>query len=225
MNLLHQHGIKYKVIGVVTRETLRHPLEFYNFFFDRRQQLSGFHFNILAEGNSPNPNLAYSTEDRSAYYSFYRRILQLSREKHHAAHDFQVLNFSQGLARILGSRRAGAPRYFEEASAPLKALNLDVRGNVTTFYAGLSTDVLPDLYGDGEGFSLGNIHRMSLEDMIRSEKLRRMMQDFTRSTVACEASCEYFTVCSGGFDILKRRSSGTFDACETVECLIHVKKP
>jgi uncharacterized protein len=223
MDLLHKNGIKYKIIAVVTRDTLRQPEAFYNFFCDRREHLSGFHFNILADGNSSNPNLAYSADDRSAYYTFYRRILELNRETHDAGHEFDILNLSQGVARILASRGAGAPRFFEDASAPLKALNLDARGNVTTFYAGLSVDSLRDVYGDGEGLSLGNISAMSFEEMIRSEKLQRMMQDFALSTRACEASCEYFSVCSGGFDILKRQSLGTFEACETVECLIHVK--
>jgi uncharacterized protein len=220
MDLLHKNGIKYKVIAVVTRNTLRQPGEFYDFFFGRREQLSGFHFNILAEGNSSDPNLAYSAEDRTAYYLFYRRILELNRK---AGREFEVLNFSQAVARIVSSKGAGSARFFEEASAPLKALNLDVRGNVTTFYAGLSIDTLHDLYGDGKGLSLGNIFEVSFEDMIRSEKLRRIMQDFTLSARACETSCEYFSVCSGGFDILKKQKLGTFEAGETVECVIHVK--
>jgi uncharacterized protein len=220
MDLLHKNGIKFKVIAVVTRHTLRQPGEFYDFFFCRREQLSGFHFNILAEGNSSDPNLAYSADDRSAYYLFYRRILELNRE---AGGEFEVLNFSQAVARIVSSKGAASSKFFEEASAPLKALNLDVRGNVTTFYAGLSIETLPDLYGDGKGLSLGNIFEASFEDMIRSEKLRRIMQDFMLSARACKASCEYFAVCSGGFDILKKQKLGTFEAGETVECVIHVK--
>ncbi|MGC2193352.1 MAG: radical SAM protein [Terriglobales bacterium] len=223
MDLLHRHGITYKIIGVVTRKTLRQPDAFYKFFFDRREHLSGFHFNILAEGKSSDPDLAYSRDDRELYYSFYRRILELNRETHNAGHEFEILNFSQGTARIVASNRAGEPGFFEEASAPLKSLNVDAHGNVTTFYAGLSIDVLRDAYGDGKGLSLGNIFEMSLEDMARSTKLQRIMQDFALSKRACKASCEYFSVCSGGFDILKKQSLGTFEASETVECLIHVK--
>ena len=84
MDLLHRNGIKYKIIAVVTRKTLSRPEAFYKFFFDRREQLSGFHFNILAEGNSSDPALAYSAADRSAYYSFYRRILELNRQTNEA---------------------------------------------------------------------------------------------------------------------------------------------
>jgi len=223
MDLLSRSGIKYKIIAVVTRKTLRRPEAFYKFFFERREHLSGFHFNVLADGRSPDPDLAYSADDRLAYYSFYRRLLDLSRETHNAGDEFEILNFSHGTARILASKDAGGPMCFDEASAPLKSLNVDSRGNVTAFYAGLSIDVLRDEYGDGKGLSLGNIFEMPFEDMARSKKLQRIMEDFAISRRSCEASCEYFSVCSGGFEISKKQRFGTFEAAETVECLIHVK--
>jgi uncharacterized protein len=223
MDLLHRNGIKYKLIAVITRQTLRQPEQFYRFFFERREQLSGFHFNVLADGKSPHPDLAYSADDRTAYYSFYRRLLALSHAVHDHNQPFNILNFTQATARILASKDTPGPSFFEQSTAPLKALNVDARGNVTTFYAGLSTDTLRDLYGDGVGLSLGNIFETSFEDMIGSEKLRRMIQDFALSKRACEMSCEYFSVCPGGFDLLKRQSLGSFDSCETTECLIHVK--
>jgi uncharacterized protein len=220
MDLLHSNDIKYKLIAVVNRQTLREPERFYKFFFERREQLSGFHFNVLADGNSPHPDLAYAADDRTAYYSFYRRLLALSRASHEP---FEILNFTQGTARILASKDPRARSFFEQATTPLKSLSVDARGNITTFYAGLSPDTLRDLYGDGMGLSLGNIFETPLEEMAGSEKLQRMMHDFARSKRACETSCEYFSVCPGGFDLLKKQSLGSFDSSETVECLIHVK--
>lgn len=222
MDLLQHYGIKYKLIAVVTSQTLGQPEEFYNFFFDQRERISGFHFNILAEGTSSNPALSYHTTDRMAYYNFYRRMLDLNRVSHGTGYHFEILNFSQGTARIIAPKSAESPTYFDQSSAPLRSLNIDALGNVTTFYAGLSIDTLRDVYGDGNGFSLGNIFEMPFEAMVRSDKLQRIMNDFALSRRFCE-SCEYFTVCSGGFDILKRQSLGTFAASETVECVIHVK--
>ncbi len=154
---------------------------------------------------------------------FYRRLLELSRASHDRGQPFEILNISQGAARIFASKIADAPSFFEQASAPLKSLNLDTRGNVTTFYAGLSTETLADLYGDGAGLSLGNIFEMTLEEMAASPKLERIMRDFATSKRACERSCEYFSVCSGGFDLLKHQTPLGFDTSENVECLIHVK--
>jgi len=223
MDLLAKYGIKYKIIAVVTRKTLLDPEAFYNFFFDRRRQLSGFHFNVLAEGASSDIDLAYSAEDRSAYYSFYRRLLELNQAKRDSGAEFEILNFSQGVARLLATNTPGAPIAFDESTAPLKSLSVDAKGNVTTFYAGLSIDVLRDEYGDGKGLSLGNIFEMSLDDMARSHKLQRMMKDFALSRRACEAACQYFSVCTGGFEIVKKKSLGSFDVAETPECVIHVK--
>jgi len=223
MDLLHRNGIKYKLIAVITRQTLRQPEQFFKFFFERREQLTGFHFNVLADGNSAYPDLAYSADARAAYYSFYRRLLSLSRVAYDHNQPFNILNFTQATARILTSRDTSGPSFFEQATAPLKSLNVDARGNITTFYAGLAIDTLRDLYGDGMGLSLGNIFETSFEDMIASEKLQRMIQDFALSKRACEMSCEYFSVCPGGFDLLKKQFLGSFDSCETTECLIHVK--
>lgn len=223
MDLLQQHGIKYNVIAVVTAETLAQPDDFFHFFLDRRAHLSGFHFNILANASSDVAGLSYSRDDRAPYYEFFRRLLRLVQEAADRGAKFKIRNFSQALARIVASQGAHAPRYVEEASAPLRSISMDAFGNVTTFYAGLGVETFPDLYGDGEGFSLGNIRDMAFEDMISSEKLQRMIQDFARSTRFCETSCEYFSVCSGGFEITKRSQHGTFDAGETAECAIHVK--
>ena len=223
MDLLHEHGIRYKIIAVVTRQTLREPERFYEFFFNRREQLSGFHFNILADGNSADWDLSYSAKDQAAYRSFYRRMLQLNQASRDEGHSFSILNFEQGIARILAGKSASALSFVEQASAPLRSINLDASGNVTTFYAGLSVNLLPGEYGDGQGLSLGNVLTMSLDEMFRSDKLQRIMSDFARSTRACRESCEYFSVCPGGFEILKKQAHGTFEASETNECLIHVK--
>jgi uncharacterized protein len=224
MDLLQEHGIQYKIIAVVTTRALERPDDFYQFFFKRRKYLSGFHFNILAQAKGNTSELSYSYSDRAVYHAFFRRLLTLNQASLQAGENFTVLNFSQCLARIMAADTKGSsPSFVEDTSAPLKALNVDSRGNVTTFYAGIGIETLPDLYGDGKGFSLGNILDVSLEEMTRSEKLRQMIEDFSVSTRACKDSCEYFSVCSGGFEITKRQSLGTFQGCETAECVIHVK--
>ncbi|MBC7947117.1 MAG: hypothetical protein H7Y42_04500 [Chitinophagaceae bacterium] len=220
MDPLNSNGIKYKLIAVVNRQTLREPERFYRFFFERREQLSGFHFNILADSNSSHPDLSYSKDDRTMYYSFYSRLLEICRT---SIEPFEILNFTQGAARILAPKKEPGHSFFEQATAPFGALNVDTSGNITTFYAGLSVDTLRDLYGDGLGLSLGNIFDIPLTEMTKSKKLKRMMKDFDLSKRACQKSCEYFSVCPGGFDILKKQALGSFESSETVECVIHVK--
>lgn len=223
MDLLQENGIRYKIIAVATQKTLSNPDAFFDFFFARRRFLTGFHFNILAQSSLDDTDLSYSADDRAAYYGFFRRLLRLCHDASAAGQDFKILNFSQGLARILAAQDRSAPDYFRETSAPLKSLSVDARGNVTTFYAGMGMDVLQDLYGDGRGLSIGNILQVSFEDMVRSDKLRRIIRDFEISTESCRRSCEYFAVCPGGYEVTKKQMLGTFDASETTECIVHVK--
>ena len=226
MDLLERYGIPYRIIAVVTGRTLRDPDAFFQFFYERRQHLAGFHFNILADGESSIPDLSYTPKDRDSYYTFYRALLSQVHERF--AEDgvyFDILNFSQCMHRIVSAdcTDPGAATHFEESSAPLQSLTVDAAGNVTTFYAGLSVEELPDQYGDGRGLSIGNILDTTLEDMLRSEKLGRIVSDFASSRSACASSCEYFPVCPGGYELTKLKHLGTYDATETAECLITVK--
>jgi uncharacterized protein len=223
MEFLRKNGIKYKIIAVVTRQALLEPDAFYYYFVARRHELSGFHFNIVAESDLGKSDLRYTIEDRQLYHSFYRRLLELTHKSSGDGIRFEILNFTHGIERIMGSRPSASRAYFEEASAPLRTITLDTRGYVTTFHAGLGIEVLNNLYGDGLGFAMGNIMDASIEQMACSDKLQRMMRDFEVSARTCKASCECASVCPGGFETIKRQTLGTFDSGETTECVIHVK--
>ena len=177
MDLLQKNGIKFKVIAVVTRQTLREPESFYKFFLDRHEQLAGFHFNVLADGRSSHFSLSYSKDDRSAYYAFYRRLLALDREARNKVKGFSILNFSPGARAHLRLPKTERTALLRCRQRPPKGSQFGCAGNVTTCYAGLAIDVLPGIYGDGKGLSLGNILETSLEAMARSEKLQRILND------------------------------------------------
>lgn len=219
MDLLARRGIHYNAIAVVTEWTLADPEAFFDFFVQRQHQMRGFHFNILAEGDGRGADLSYSAADRDRYYRFYRRLLDLCRNHAHGGGEFAIKNFVHALDRIL----SGDGTHVEACTAPLKSVNVDALGNVTTFYAGLAPETEADRYGDGRGLALGNILEKSLVEMVRSPKLARICADFAASRAACRAECSYHMVCSGGFELTKLARYGRFDASETPECVIHVK--
>lgn len=222
MRLLSEIGIRFKVIAVVTDDTLADPEGFLDFFWDWRGALSGFHFNVLASGDAAGPGgPGYCEHDRDRYYGFYRTLIRLLRERRAAETGFAVQNFTQALGRILAP--PGAAPHCVESTAPLKSLNLDAHGTVTTFYAGLAPEAFADQYGDGRGFALGNLGEAPLETLLASEKLGRMLDDFAASDAACAAACAYHSLCSGGFELTKLARHGRFDADETPECVVHVK--
>lgn len=224
MQRLAEIDIKFKVIAVVTEATLQDPEAFFDFFWKWRDTLSGFHFNILASGEGvDDAQLTYTSSDRDKYYDFYRRLIELSRNHNAIENGFLIQNFTAVLSRALATAAPNDTSYFEQSSAPLKSLNIDARGNVTTFYAGLAPEAYPDQYGDGQGFSLGNLQDTPFAQLIRSPKLPRAMEDFATSRKTCAADCAYFNMCTGGFELTKLDRFGRFDVSETPECVIHVK--
>lgn len=225
MEMLEQRGILYNAIAVVTRATLADPDSFFDFFYQRRKGLTDFHFNVLASPLGAEDGLSYDKNDRGTYYDFYRRIMELSAEKQAAGDGLPIRNFSHALDRIASHGLAGAPVYIEESTAPLRSLNMDTQGNLTTFYAGLDPSTGHHRYGDGAGFSLGNISGQALSTMLSSPKLAAMLKDFERCHRACKRSCEYHAVCPGGFELaqLQANDEAAEFVPETVECLIHVK--
>jgi uncharacterized protein len=223
MDLFASRGIKYRLIAVVTPDSLSYPEEFIEFFYARRDQINGFHFNFLSEVNSGKSTLHYDDHAIQSHYKFVRKVLEYLRAKHEVENPFKVRNFSQFYAKMFAPENLRGGNTGNETSFPFRTLNIDIDGNVTTFHAGLYVDVLKDIYGDGFGLGIGNILINTLEEMASSPKLDLMIGDFKSSQSACERECEYASLCAGGYEIAKVKHFGTFDAAETPECRLHVK--
>ncbi|WP_159462968.1 radical SAM protein [Caballeronia telluris] len=225
MNALDARGIKYNVIAVVTRKTMADPQSFLEFFHARRASLADFHFNVLASPVAGMDDLTYAETDRAAFQRFYRRVFDWWEEKRLEGSALPIRNVSQTLERIATVGRADAPSFISETSAPLRSLNMDTKGNVTTFYAGLDIATQADRYGDGNGLALGNIQQTALAQMLQSTKLTVMLGDFARSHHRCAQTCDYYAVCPGGFELIQwlDQAGSHCDAPETTECIIHVK--
>ena len=221
MERLKENQIKFKVIAVVTEATFRDPDGFFDFFLEWSDSLSGFHFNILADGSlSANPDLNYTRDDRKEYYSFYRHMLRLANDAAQSSSGFRIQNFTQALSRIVNEERDDL---VAGASQPIRTLNVDAHGHVTTFYAGLDRSAFPNQYGDGIGLSLGQIGQSSLPKMMSSRKIVQIHSDFKRSQDNCRTECHYYGLCPGGFELAQLSEHGEFDGGETTECKIIVK--
>jgi len=205
MSKLRDNHIEFKVIAVVSDVTMQDPDGFFDFFVDWFDSLSGFHFNILADGSSAaNPKLNYNRSDSTAYYRFYRHLLHRTREL--ASSGFAFQNFTQAIDRL----QEDTVSQVEQASQPARTINVDAEGTVTTFYAGLDRSTFPEQYGDGLGLSLGNINR-------------QIQSDFKACQNGCNKHCAYFKLCPGGFELSQLSEQGSFYGGETKECKIIVK--
>ena len=136
---------------------------------------------------------------------------------------FSIRNFAHVYKKMFGPPELQQQLSARALSRPLKTLNVEVGGAVTTFYAGLTSREHRDLHGDGAGLVIGNVLRQPLDEIAASPKLRRIARDFEVSHRACEVGCDYFDLCSGGFNLMKYARFGVFDVTETPECVIHTK--
>ena len=121
------------------------------------------------------------------------------------------------------------PRVFRPAGTPFRnvqtepfgMLNVDCRGNVSTFSPELLGLKRPE-YAD---FIIGNVHAETLDGMRRSAALAAMSRDIAAGVEACSESCEYFSVCGGGAPVNKLFENGSFASGRTSFCDLTQKVP
>jgi uncharacterized protein len=216
-------GIPFNMIAVVPPSALDHPDELFDFFYRYREHLTDFHFNFMDAPMGSLKDFTVGQEERRRYYGFLSRLLQRLSECDHPNPAFRIRNFTHMYQKLFGSPEVQQQLSARSMSRPLKTLNVEVNGDVTTFYAGITSHEHKDLYGDGAGLVIGNVLKQPLDEIAQSPKLQRIAQDFETSHRACEAGCDYFDLCSGGFNLIKQARYGTFEATETPECTIHTK--
>ncbi|MGB1261362.1 MAG: radical SAM protein [Cognaticolwellia sp.] len=220
MYALEARGIPYNLIAVVNKKTMTNPKNFFDYFLRQRKVVTDFHFNILASPINTAEELNYSAEDRQLYYSFYRKMFSFWTENESAGKYLPIRNFTQTLQRLAAYEDpTNDTDFLKESSAPLKSLNMDAKGNITTFYAGLDIGTEIHRYGDGQGLGLGNIQTKTLAEMLSSAKLAKIMSEFSECHKNCASECDYYSVCPGGFELLQLSQN----KIETTECVIHVK--
>ena len=224
MKMLGDAGIDFDITAVISPDGLDHPDEFISYFEPFSDSIREFHFNLHDE-------FFISPEDTDlieSYASRYQRFLTRLLETMSAPGRRypKIRNFSSFYNRLFVPE-TDRPHYDARSMcAPFKTISIEMNGDVTTFYAGLTLDEcrdLKDLYDDDRGFVIGNILKQNLEEIANSAKLGMIERDFDTSHSACERSCEYYDVCSGGYNLIKYRRFGSFDSTETPECKVHVK--
>jgi uncharacterized protein len=202
VSLLHARGLPFSVIAVVSNDTLDHADEFYSFFRDAGIRSLGLNVEEI-EGVHLGSTLEYQgAEER--YRAFLERLSYLCRQ--HPS--VRIREFT--IAELLLSGQPPA----QSQTVPFRVLNVDYKGNFSTFSPELLDARSPE-YGD---FLLGNVLEDELQDALSSYKLGRIYRDITAGINSCAATCEYFAVCGGGTPGNKLFEHGTFSVTETMHC-------
>jgi uncharacterized protein len=104
---------------------------------------------------------------------------------------------------------------------PLAMLNVDCRGNVSTF----SPELLGMKDANYADFLIGNVNTDSFDQMRNSPALGAMQRDIAAGVAACQAECDYFSVCGGGAPINKLAENNSFASTKTVFCALTQMAP
>lgn len=222
MELLRANGILFDLITVIAPQTLQHVHELLQFLRDYKSHIREFHFNLLDELPLATDDAASRDSLARAYREFLMTILD-ELDGPDGKSLVRIRNFTSFYRRIFGYAQTRRTYDARTMSRPLKTINVQTNGDVSTFYAGLTSEDCKTLYGDDRGLIVGNLLTQDLGEIARCEKLQRIASDFETSHRACETGCEYYMLCSGGYNLIKQKRFGTFSATETPECRLHVK--
>lgn len=221
MQQLIEHGIRFGLIAVISPRALEHPDEIYDFFDSYRSHVSEFRFNLLDD--FPDDGELSYTHCEQDYYDFLTTLLNRIEATPTECQILNIKNFSYFYERLTASPETITTPPAGYMSQPLRAFNIERNGDISTFYAGVTQDECPDIYGDGKGLVIGNLNVDSLDDIATSPKLARIQQDFELSHSTCAKTCPYYSLCPGGYNLIKFNRSGRFDVTETPECRLQIK--
>jgi uncharacterized protein len=208
IRLLHSEAIPFHVISVLTESSLAAPDEMLAFF--ESEGITQVCFNVEESEGEHRSGLFASADPQSAYRAFLRRFWVAARER--------------GRIRMIREIDGMIPRIFRAAeeevrnlqTEPLAMLNVDVRGNVSTF----SPELLGLKNADYSDFLIGNILSDSLEDMRTSPALAAMSRDISAGCEKCKRQCAYFSICGGGAPVNKLTENGSFASTRTTFCTL-----
>lgn len=207
---LRQNDISLTAIAVITEESLDYPDEIFHFFRECGINDVGFNIEEIEGVNRSSSLEKIGVLER--YRQFIERFWDLTTS---TRGEFKVREFECLCGLIYENARLEKT----EMNYPFAILNIDYRGNFSTFDPELLA-VRTERYGD---FVLGNLLSDPLDLTIATEKLRKIYRDIAGGVELCRNTCDYFGVCGGGAGSNKYWENGTFLSSETNTCRYRIK--
>jgi len=202
--------IGFGTISVLTDFTLDYPDEFYDFFVEHGIDDVGYNIDEV-EGVNRVSSLG-SADSTERYERFLFGVLRRAEHHHGAVKVREVWTNVAALA-------FGAADPVNNTNQPFRIINVDHRGDVTTFCPELVTARTPA----GRGFALGNVLTHSLEELRDSPVFLEQSAQIAAGVAMCRQTCDYWKFCGGGSPSNKFFEHGRFDVSETRTCRVHKK--
>jgi len=208
IRLLRARDIPFHVISVLSRAALDQPDMMHDFY--AAEGITQVGFNVEeSEGDHVSDMLA-NADARESYRRFLDRFWRRARSDGRIGYVREI----DDMIRAVFRPRETAWR--NPQVEKLAMLNVDCRGNVSTF----SPELLGMKNADYDDFLIGNVNTDSFEQMCHSPALAAMQRDISAGVAACEAECGYFSVRGGGAPINKLAENMSFASTRTVFCAL-----
>ncbi|PNG23752.1 GRRM system radical SAM/SPASM domain protein [Streptomyces sp. A244] len=211
VRLLQDSGLNPSVIAVVTKGSLTHGREFWQFFADAGITVVGLNPEE-AEGSHERSSI-HDDDSEHEFRAFVDEILTLGIGQRGYPRLREYDNFRQ----LASSFRTNQVRCHD--NVPMAILSFDHRGNVSTFSPELLT-ARHEPFGD---FLFGNVHDDEIDTIVESPKFTAVNKAVQSGVAKCQSECGYFDFCGGGSPSNKIAEAGTFDVAETRSCRLRVK--
>ena len=205
---LQDNGVPFHALSVLSRDSLAMPDEMLDFYIGAG--IDHVCFNVEETEGTYVSELFRSDDLRGRYAAFLRRFWHRARASGKIKF---VREIDQALPKVFRPEGVSFPNI---QTLPLAMLNVDSRGNVSSFSPEL-LGMKNAPYGD---FLLGNITRNSLDDIYRNCLASPLHRDIQAGVQACARSCEYFSVCGGGSPVNKLFENGAFTGTTTSFCTL-----
>jgi uncharacterized protein len=208
VRLLRRQAIPFHVISVLTDESLDSPDEMLEFY--RSEGIEDVCFNVEESEGS---HVSQLFAARAPQERFRRFLAHFWREARRDDRIHLIREIDGHISRVF---RPSGGEVENVQVEPFAMLNVDHRGNVSTF----SPELLGLRNAAYNDFIIGNVLTHSLAEMQHSATMQAMTRDIQAGVARCRASCEYFSVCGGGAPINKLTENGTFDSDRTRFCAL-----
>ena len=208
IRLLKQEGLPFHTISVLSKEGLERAEDYHAFFLE--EGIKDVCFNVEeSEGQHVSELMNLSRESmRDKFQSFLHTFWTISRQNPGIAFIREIDGL---IPRIF--RTEDSPVGNDQVE-PLAMLNIDCKGNVSSF----SPELLGYTNERYNNFVVGNVHQNTLQEMLDSPAMRAMVTDIRAGVDACRRECDYFSICGGVPPINKLSENGCFESTQTSFC-------
>ena len=212
LELLRAQEIPFHVIAVLTRESLAHADELFDFFLGHGVRQLCFNIEEIEAENTRSSLSGDGVEDE--FRGFFERILDRLRGNPGSMGIREV----EDVFKALRHPEFGA-MHVNSLNSPFEIINIAYDGQFSTF----SPELLGTSAAHYGNFAFGNVHRDEIKSVISTEKFQRVAVDIAEGVRACHASCKYFPFCRGGAPSNKLAELGAFTGTETLYCRLTQK--